>query len=116
MHRLGDYNLFRNILKIPSALMALKWNASALQKRIIFTCRSDILKSMAAQYIAQILISDAGEVVRARRKLKPTHVERTIFGEGDGSDLVVDETPLGRLGLCVAGSIFSLCPNMPCIP
>ena len=58
-------------------------------------------KHGGSQYIAQILISDAGEVVRARRKLKPTHVERTIFGEGDGSDLVVDETPLGRLGaLC----------------
>ena len=58
-------------------------------------------KHGGSQYIAQILISDTGEVVRARRKLKPTHVERTIFGEGDGSDLVVDETPLGRLGaLC----------------
>ena len=35
---------------------------------------------------------------RSRRKLKPTHVERTVFGEGDGSDLAVFDTPLGRLG------------------
>ena len=25
---------------------------------------------------------------------KPTHVERTIFGEGDGSDLAVHDSPL----------------------
>ncbi len=36
-----------------------------------------------------------------RRKLKPTHVERTMFGEGDGSDLSVYDTALGRVGaLC----------------
>lgn len=30
--------------------------------------------------------------------MKPTHVERTVFGEGDGSDLVVKETSIGRIG------------------
>jgi aliphatic nitrilase len=33
-----------------------------------------------------------------RRKLKPTHVERSVFGEGDGSDLQVHDTALGRVG------------------
>jgi len=52
-------------------------------------------------YIAQLLISDTGEIVAARRKLKATHIERTIFGEGDGSDLKVHDTSLGKLGaLC----------------
>ena len=42
-----------------------------------------------------------GETIAQRRKLKPTHVERTVFGEGDGSDLAVYDTPLGRIGaLC----------------
>ncbi|MEM7542285.1 MAG: carbon-nitrogen hydrolase family protein [Pseudomonadota bacterium] len=49
-------------------------------------------------YIAQILIDDCGEVVNSRRKLKPTHVERTVYGEGDGSDLKVFGTALGQLG------------------
>jgi len=49
-------------------------------------------------YIAQFLFSDQGELLKARRKLKPTHVERTIFGDGDGSDLEVSETALGRIG------------------
>lgn len=52
-------------------------------------------------YISQILIDARGKTIRTRRKLKPTHVERTVFGEGDGSDLAVHDTELGRLGaLC----------------
>jgi nitrilase len=49
-------------------------------------------------YIAQATISDTGELIGVRRKLKPTHVERTVFGEGDGSDLQVHDTSLGRVG------------------
>jgi aliphatic nitrilase len=51
--------------------------------------------------MGQAVISADGTLVGARRKLKPTHVERTVFGEGDGSDLAVYDTALGRLGaLC----------------
>lgn len=60
-------------------------------------------------YISQALISDKGEMVFKRRKLKPTHVERTLFGEGDGSDFRVVDTSVGRLGaLCCAEHIQPL--------
>lgn len=49
-------------------------------------------------YISQMLIDDQGETIAVRRKLKPTYVERTVFGNGDGSDLKVYDTDLGRLG------------------
>jgi len=49
-------------------------------------------------YIAQWHYDENGEVVKRRRKLKPTHVERTVFGEGDGSDLAVNDTSIGRIG------------------
>ncbi|MEU8637807.1 carbon-nitrogen hydrolase family protein [Amycolatopsis sp. NPDC048633] len=49
-------------------------------------------------YMAQAFIADTGELISVRRKLKPTHVERAVFGEGDGSDLQVHDTALGRLG------------------
>jgi aliphatic nitrilase len=55
-------------------------------------------RSAGSLYIAQLIIDSAGEIVAARRKLKATHVERTIFGEGDGSDIKVHDTALGRLG------------------
>ncbi|MCL2916022.1 carbon-nitrogen hydrolase family protein [Shewanella corallii] len=52
-------------------------------------------------YIAQFLFSNTGELIQARRKLKPTHMERTVFGDGDGSDFGVFETEVGRIGqLC----------------
>ncbi|MEM5431084.1 carbon-nitrogen hydrolase family protein [Cupriavidus oxalaticus] len=57
-------------------------------------------KDAGSLYISQAIISPEGKAV-TRRKLKPTHVERTMFGEGDGSDLAVHATPLGRIGaLC----------------
>src|SRR6202795_2677662 len=53
-------------------------------------------------YIAQWLIGPDGETIAKRRKLRPTHVERTVFGEGDGSHIAVHElADVGRLGaLC----------------
>jgi len=52
-------------------------------------------------YIAQFLFNDDGELIQARRKLKPTHMERTVFGEGDGSHFGVFQTGIGRIGqLC----------------
>ncbi|QOF81303.1 carbon-nitrogen hydrolase family protein [Variovorax sp. 38R] len=58
-------------------------------------------KAAGSLYIAQALIDGQGRTAQTRRKLKPTHVERTVFGEGDGADLHVVETPLGNIGsLC----------------
>ena len=52
--------------------------------------------------MGQWLIGPDGETIAKRRKLRPTHAERTVFGEGDGSDLAVhDRADVGRLGaLC----------------
>lgn len=49
-------------------------------------------------YMAQWFIDNEGQTIATRRKLKPTHVERSLFGEGDGSDLKVYDTDLGRMG------------------
>ncbi len=58
-------------------------------------------KSGGSLYMGQWIIDAEGHTVARRRKLKPTHVERTLFGEGDGSDLSVHDTALGRVGaLC----------------
>ncbi|KAF9534110.1 carbon-nitrogen hydrolase [Crepidotus variabilis] len=51
-------------------------------------------------YIAQALISNDGRILIKRRKIKPTHMERTIFGDASGDSLknVVD-TNVGRVGM-----------------
>ena len=52
-------------------------------------------------YIAQFFIDTQGVLLDVRRKLKPTHVERTVYGDGHGNNLSVYETELGRIGgLC----------------
>lgn len=52
-------------------------------------------------YLSQVGIDDRGEIFFRRRKLRPTMAERMVYGEGNGSDLVVAETELGRIGaLC----------------
>lgn len=58
-------------------------------------------KDGGSLYMGQWLIGPDGNFIARRRKLKPTHVERTVFGEGDGSCLQVLDTGLGKLGaLC----------------
>jgi nitrilase len=59
-------------------------------------------RSGGSLYISQWLIGPDGETIAQRRKLRPTHAERTVFGEGDGSDLAVHtRADIGRLGaLC----------------
>lgn len=49
-------------------------------------------------YMAQALILRDGELAITRRKLKPTWRERAIYGQGDGSDLQVVDTELGKVG------------------
>ena len=38
----------------------------------------------ATCYLAQVLISPNGDVINQRRKIKPSHVEKLIYGDGAG--------------------------------
>ena len=50
-------------------------------------------------YIAQALIDESGSIRMTRRKMKPTHMERTIFGDASGDCLAkVVDLPLGKVG------------------
>jgi nitrilase len=49
-------------------------------------------------YCTLLYFSPEGQLVHKHRKLKPTAAERIIWGEGDGSDLNVLDTALGKLG------------------
>ncbi len=53
-------------------------------------------------YISQVLIDPNGDVINHRRKIKPTHMEKVLFGDGSGDTFMpVAETELGRVGhLC----------------
>lgn len=50
-------------------------------------------------YMAQVMVAPSGDVINHRRKIKPTHVERLVFGDGTGDSLdTVVETEIGALG------------------
>lgn len=52
-------------------------------------------------YNSQLLIDGDGEILGCRRKLVPTHHERMTWGRGDGADLQVYDTSVGRVGALV---------------
>ncbi|CAI7649082.1 unnamed protein product [Penicillium palitans] len=54
---------------------------------------------LASLYTTQVMISPAGDVINHRRKIKATHVERLVFGDGTGdtTESVMD-TEIGRIG------------------
>jgi cyanide hydratase len=49
--------------------------------------------------MTQVMINPAGDIINHRRKIKATHVERLIFGDGTGDTTEsVMETEIGRIG------------------
>lgn len=55
-------------------------------------------------YIGQCTIDNSGDLLIHRRKLKPVHVERSAFGDGDGTSLEnVVLTGVGRVGQLSCG-------------
>jgi nitrilase len=49
-------------------------------------------------YNSLLYFDDAGRLLGSHRKLMPTGPERMVWGQGDGSSLLVFDTPFGRLG------------------
>ncbi|KAJ9192488.1 hypothetical protein DTO164E3_8317 [Paecilomyces variotii] len=54
---------------------------------------------LASLYMSQVMISPSGDIINYRRKIRATHVERLIFGDGTGDTTKsVVETEIGRIG------------------
>ena len=52
-------------------------------------------------YCTNVFISDKGEYMGKKRKIKPTGAERCIWGEGGAGDVRVFDTPLGKIGCLI---------------
>ncbi len=94
MKYFGDYHT--NSIEVGSD--EFNTLARAAKDNNIFVSTGASERDHGSLYIAQFLFGSDGSLLSARRKLKPTHQERAVFGDGDGSDLAVVETELGRIG------------------
>lgn len=94
MKYFGDYHA--NCLSIDSEAYAAV--AKAARDNGVYVSLGASERDHGSLYIAQFLIGPDGETLSARRKLKPTHMERTVFGDGDGSHIQVVDTGIGRIG------------------
>lgn len=58
----------------------------------------------ATLYNTLLYFGPDGRILGRHRKLHPTWDERAIWGMGDGTDLTVHDTPVGRLGGLICGN------------
>jgi len=99
--RLIDFDLgvkyIKNSLIIDSIEMETIRECAAKNKIIVSLGFSE--NDGNSLYIAQCTIGSDGQIKMKRRKIKPTHMERTIFGDGSGSSLLnVVSTEIGKVG------------------
>lgn len=97
-----DFDLATNYIK-----NALKIDSPEMEKICAAAAASEIAVSLGfsensnySLYIAQATISAQGEIQMTRRKMKPTHMERTVFGDASGGSLlnVVEVDGVGKVG------------------
>ena len=92
--------LQRNAVEVPGPATDILCRA-ARESRITVVMginERDAAASRGTLYNSLLFISAEGEILGVHRKLVPTHAERIVWGQGDGSTLHVFDTPLGRLG------------------
>lgn len=88
--------LFANSVEIPSSTTERLCRAAKEAELYVVMGLDE--RSGGSLYCTQLFIDREGRILGRHRKLKPTHVERSVWGQGDGSDLRVFDTPLGKIG------------------
>lgn len=88
----------KNSLKLSSPQMQRLCDSAA--ENNIAVCFGFSENADHSLYIAQAIIGPDGKIKMVRRKLKATHMERTIFGDATGNSLknVVELDGLGKVG------------------
>jgi nitrilase len=88
--------LFEQSVELPSD--ATRRIGQAARAARAWVCMGLNERDGGTLYNTLAWFDDGGRLIARHRKLQPTNAERTIWGRGDGRDVFVLDTPLGRLG------------------
>ena len=87
---------YENAVTIPGPTISKI--SDAARRNNVYVCISVTEKDRASLYLSQLWFDRKGNLMGKHRKIRPTLVERTIWGDGDGSMMQVYDTELGMLG------------------
>jgi len=91
--------LWKNAVEVPSPVTDRLGDAAReAGAYVVMGINERDLATRGTLYNTLLYLAPDGHVLHKHRKLIPTFTERTVWGFGDGSDLSVLQTPLGRLG------------------
>jgi nitrilase len=88
-------DLYKNAVEIQSPTVAKLGIAARAAHAYVVIGVSE--RDGGTLYNTLLYFNDRGELIGRHRKLQPTHVERSIWGRGDGSDLRVFDTEIGKI-------------------
>src|SRR5699024_3868401 len=80
-----DLKLMQNALELGGPEMRRLMRAA--RDNNIYVVAGYVEREGGSRYMSQVMINDDGKILSNRRKIKPTHVERTVCGEGTGADI-----------------------------
>ena len=89
---------WENAIEVPGkeTVQIGAWAKEAKAYVVIGVTEKDTISDTL--YCSLLYFSPEGALIHRHRKIKPTAAERIIWGEGDGSDLNVLNTSLGKMG------------------
>ncbi len=93
----------KNAIKIPGPETETLGDAcnSANTIAVIGATEQSDIKGSNTLYNSIAIIDKDGSLLGRRRKLMPTHGERTVWGQGDREDIKVYDTSIGTIGASI---------------
>ena len=99
--------LFKNSVEIPGPDTDILCEAARKASAYVVVGVNERDRELQGTlYNTCLFIDKNGRIMGKHRKLMPTYGERCVWGMGDGSDLNVFETDIGRMGSLICGEHF----------